>query len=177
MAPLVLLARSAPAGIVAADLVTLVDLACLDLGQGAFAWQIARTALDVWQREVSASYNCYEHFIVSTGRGAGWHHFGGLSSPVLAWYGAYFRPGRLTTGFDAWVEALEIRGDRRALSARLRTAGRPGRKQSLIAALAPEAAYAATWNGERCPLEVLHPGTCLVRVPCAASGKLEIQSA
>lgn len=56
------------------------------------------TALDVWQTEVARSYNCMEHFIVRTGRGAGRHHFGGLSAPVLSRFGAYHRAGRLTVG-------------------------------------------------------------------------------
>ena len=75
----------------------------LDLGQADFAFQIARTALDLWKAEVDESYNCFEHFLIESGRGAGWHQFSALSSPVLAWFAAYYRPGRLTTGFDTWV--------------------------------------------------------------------------
>jgi mannosylglycerate hydrolase MGH1-like protein len=77
--------------------------ACLDYGRPDLAWRIASTALDTWNREVSRSYNCYEHFIIETGRGAGWHQFSGLSTPVLLWHGAYHSAGRLTFGFDAWL--------------------------------------------------------------------------
>jgi hypothetical protein len=58
--------------------------ALLDLGDGDAAFEIARRALDVWKAEVEASWNCFEHLIVETGRGAGWHQFSGLSCPVLA---------------------------------------------------------------------------------------------
>ncbi len=52
------------------------------------AYQIAHTALNLWQREVTESYNCYEHFLTQSGRGAGWHQFGGLSPPpVMSWFG------------------------------------------------------------------------------------------
>jgi hypothetical protein len=147
---------------------------CLDLGRGAFAWQIARTALDVWRREVEETYNCYEHFIVSTGRGAGWHHFSGLSAPVLSWHGAYCRPGRLTCGLDVWVDALRMSDRNRGLEARLRTYGRSGQNLQVIASLDPEQEYAVTWNGEQCDSELLHPGVLYVSLPRAQQGTLKI---
>ncbi len=76
---------------------------CLDLGLGSEAWRIARTALELWAREVQESRRCYEHFPLSTGRGAGWHQFGGLSSPVLNWYAAYYQPETVTVGLDTWI--------------------------------------------------------------------------
>ncbi|MCB0133210.1 MAG: hypothetical protein KDD78_20245, partial [Caldilineaceae bacterium] len=91
----------------------------LDMGQADAAHRIARTALDLWRHEVDETYNCMEHFVVQSGRGAGWHHFGGLSSPVLNWYSAYHRPGRLTTGLDVWVEALAQAVDQGRLTATL----------------------------------------------------------
>ncbi|MDF2922742.1 MAG: hypothetical protein K0R57_1656 [Paenibacillaceae bacterium] len=83
----------------------------LDLGRGDIAWRIASTALELWKREVEETYNCYEHFIVETGRGAGWHQFGGLSAPVLNWFSAYYRPGRITAGFDTWIELAQFEAD------------------------------------------------------------------
>jgi len=147
---------------------------CLDLGHGEFAWQIAQTALGVWRREVEASYNCYEHFIVATGRGAGWHHFGGLSAPVLSWYGAYYRPGRLTAGCDVWVESIEVERDARALEADLRTFGQVGRTLQVIVSLDPGYAYTARWNGEACEVQLLHPGVYNVGLPCAERGTLDV---
>ncbi len=81
----------------------------LDLGQADFAFKIAQTALDLWKAEVDESYNCFEHFLIESGRGAGWHQFSALSSPVLAWFSAYYRPGRLTAGFDTWVHRCDLR--------------------------------------------------------------------
>jgi hypothetical protein len=149
--------------------------ALLDLGCADEAYWIARTGLDVWKREVGRSYNCFEHFIVQTGRGAGWHHFGGLSTPVLSWYGAYHRPGRLTTGFDAWVESLSIAEDHRGLSAALRCFGQPRHTPVVLATLDPGASYAGTWNGEPIPHRERLPGTLELELPAGdAQGRLEI---
>ncbi|MCW5854223.1 MAG: hypothetical protein KIT87_29415 [Anaerolineae bacterium] len=38
----------------------------LDLGYGDLAFRIARTALDIWKDEVTATYNCFEHFVVAS---------------------------------------------------------------------------------------------------------------
>src|SRR5690606_15057476 len=36
------------------------------------------------------------------GNGGGWHQFGALSSPVLNWFNAVYRPGSVTHGFNVW---------------------------------------------------------------------------
>ncbi len=72
----------------------------LDYGHADYAFKIAQTALDTFEREVSESYNCYEHFIVASERGAGWHHFSGLSTPVLLWCDSYYKAGTVTFGYD-----------------------------------------------------------------------------
>ena len=118
----------------------------LDLGRGDFAFKIAKTALDAWKRETDDSYRCVEHFVVDSGRGAGWHQFGGLSCPVLSWFAAYYSPGRLNLGLDSWVESYGFSPDGRALEARLRIAGRM-RKRCAIATMAPGPRYTAIWNG------------------------------
>ena len=136
----------------------------LDLGRADEAHRIAKTALDVWQAEVADSYNCFEHFIVQTGRGAGWHHFGGLSAPVLCWYGAYHRPGRLTVGLDTWVESLTVAPDATALSTRLRHFGAPHHAPVVIVTLKPRA-YQATWNGKPIAINTRYPGTLEIQLP------------
>lgn len=81
--------------------------AALDAGKGDFAFRIAGTALELWQTECARSYHCFEHFMIESRRGAGWHQFGGLSAPVVHWFAAYYRPGTLTTGFDTFVSAAQ----------------------------------------------------------------------
>lgn len=149
--------------------------ALLDMGYADEAYRIARTALDVWQAEVADSYNCFEHFVVQSGRGAGWHHFGGLSAPVLCWYGAYHRPGRLTVGFDAWIESFGVASDCRTLTATLRFGGAPHHAPVVIATLAADATYVVTWNGMPFAYHTRHPGTLEVRLPAGVTfGTLHI---
>ena len=138
--------------------------ALLDLGRAEEAHQIAVTALEVWKAEVERSYNCFEHFIVQTGRGAGWHHFGGLSTPVLTWYGAYFRPGRLTVGLDMWIESLTVAPDLAGLTARLWHEGAAHHAPVVIATLVP-GEYTVTWQGEPVEVGTRYPGCLEVRLP------------
>jgi hypothetical protein len=148
--------------------------ALLDLGEAEAAHRIASTALDVWRTEVERSYNCFEHFLVRTGRGAGWHHFGGLSSPVLAWFGAYHRAGRLTVGFDTWIAALEIADDATALTARLRHDGAPHHAPVVIATLRP-GDYVVTWDGAPLVHTQRYPGTLEIQMPQGPwQGTLEV---
>jgi len=139
--------------------------ALLDLGRADEAYRIASTALGVWKQEVESSYNCFEHFIVQSGRGAGWHQFGGLSSPVLCWYGAYHRPGRLTTGLHVTVESLTVAVNQRCLSARLSLWGQARHKPVVIAAMAPGPTYSATWNGQVMPAHERHAGLLEIHLP------------
>jgi hypothetical protein len=151
--------------------------ALLDMGRAADAYRIAQTALDVWQAEVADSYNCYEHFIAQTGRGAGWHHFGGLSAPVLCWYGAYHRPGGVTVGLDTWIEALDVAEDRRALTANLRLFGPSHHAPAVIVTLDAGVEYVVTWNDAPLTHHVRHPGTLEIRLPAGVGkGILHIRS-
>jgi hypothetical protein len=132
--------------------------ALLDLGQADFAAQIAETALETWKREVDSSYNCFEHFIVQSGRGAGWHHFGGLSTPVLSWYGAYHRPGRLTTGFDTWITSQDFSAGDTKLSANLVNLFSGSRPYKVIASMQPGKEYQPAWNGKAVDHVMRYPG-------------------
>jgi len=131
--------------------------ALLDLGRGDFAWKIARTALQNARRETDETYCCFEHWVVASGRGAGWHQFSGLSTPVLVWFGAYFVPGRLSTGFDTLVvERGELAGG--GLTALLRDFGPRPRRSSFVVTLTEGAAYRAEWEGAEVPMTPLVPG-------------------
>lgn len=77
--------------------------ALLDRGESTLAVRIARTALSVWEREVGRSYSCFEHFMIKNGRGAGFHQFSGLSSPILSMFETLYTPGTVTGGFSVAV--------------------------------------------------------------------------
>ena len=79
--------------------------AMLDHGEGAFAFEVAERALNLWKEETDFTYNTYECFGVRTRRGGWFHNFGGLSSPICIWANAYYRPGTVTTGFDVWTDS------------------------------------------------------------------------
>ena len=115
--------------------------AALDMGETEFAYRLACAVLNTWERECRESYNCFEHFMLETGRGAGWHQFGGLSAPVAQLFQAYYVPGTITTGHDTFVKRAVWRDDYAALTACL-SATRAGR-QSVLVALTP-GNYAAT---------------------------------
>lgn len=81
--------------------------ALLDQNQPELANRIALTAMEVWRGETERTHNCYEHFMLRNGRGAGFHHFSGLSSPVLRWFDAYYLPGQLHTGFLTRIDSAQ----------------------------------------------------------------------
>ena len=120
--------------------------ALLDCGRGDLAFRIAKTALDLWKNETDQSYNCFEHFIILSGRGAGWHHFSGLSTPVLLWYQSYFQPGTITTGFSGWVVSQTWTEDRRGLECDLLFTDGEG-PRTLVLVMAAGSSYQVTANG------------------------------
>jgi hypothetical protein len=147
----------------------------LDLGQGDFAYQIAKTALDLWKHETESSYYCFEHFIIGTGRGAGWHQFSGLSSPVVSWFNAYYRPGRLTTGMNVWVEEQTFSVNHRTFTARLRLSGTP-RISTVIVTMNPESDYIVAWDNRPIPHKRIVPGCLQIDLPFSSPvGVLTVQ--
>ncbi len=131
----------------------------LDLGHGELAVRIAQTGLDTWKKSVDATYNCYEHFPVKTGLGDGWMQFASLSSPILSWFGAHYIPGRLTCGFEVWLDQCAFSRSNRHLTARIQTPGRePGGNFSVLACLAPGTTYRVTWNGQPVTPKILSDG-------------------
>lgn len=145
----------------------------LDLGQGELAWKIARTALETWEKEVRATGCSFEHFIIKTGRGAGWHQFGGLSSPLICWFAAYFCPGMLTGGLDCWVLAQESDGS--TIRASLRLCGSKDKKPVLLAVVPDACALRAHWRGSSVPAIRRVPGTLEITLPSGdGEGELSI---
>lgn len=82
----------------------------LDHGEWELANEIAQKALSLWEAEVGATYNCYEHFMIENGRGAGFHQFSGLSTPVLLWFESYYKPFTVSTGFRTLITEKKING-------------------------------------------------------------------
>lgn len=147
----------------------------LDLGQADFAFKIAQTALDLWKAEVDESYNCFEHFLIASGRGAGWHQFSALSSPVLAWFSAYYRPGRLTVGFDTWVHRCAFEPDHSALDAELELLGRSAAEATILVTLQAGGTYRAHWNGKPVPTRTAPSGTLQITLPRnSGRGRLQV---
>lgn len=137
----------------------------LDFGQPDKARQIAFKALDKWEQECSDSYNCYEHFIIDSGRGGGWFNFSGLSSPVVNWFCSYFKPGTVSTGFNTLVTSPVFNDDRTSFEAALEfDRDAVGRTATVLVCLAPGHSYK------------VDTGCCLHRatVSCPYDGLVEI---
>nr|HML48137.1 glycoside hydrolase [Clostridia bacterium] len=141
--------------------------ALLDLGRAEEAWRIADTALTLWQNEVDTSYHCFEHFIVESGRGAGWHQFSALSTPVLYWFGAYHRPGHLTAGMDTWIHSMAFNEAHTALETELALYGAAHRTCCVIAAMEPGHTYRATFGGMPVEARIRTGGAVEVLLPNA----------
>lgn len=142
----------------------------LDCGKADFARKIAMTALNVWKHETDQSYYTFEHFSAINGRGCGCHHFGGLSSPVLSWYNAYFTPGRLTGGMDCWI--LSQKQDDNVFTAEIRLDANSKNSTLLFVPLSDKSVE-VRFNGEQVPYT--KEGSVLeITLPGKTSGTLEI---
>lgn len=142
--------------------------AALDAGDTRFAWDLAERVLATYNRETEDSYCCFEHFVNDSERGAGWHHFGGLSASVINFFAAYFRPGRITTGFRTWIHSQDwdsnLYGVRFVVSTL--TTPHPQPPVALVT-LNPTAHYEAWINGQPLSLNPSKPG--LLEVPLQPS--------
>jgi hypothetical protein len=144
--------------------------ALLDLGAGDLAWRLVDSALDSWSEQFAVTERTWEKMIIATGRGTGWHHFGGLSSPLLCWYEAVHRPGRLSGGQGLWIEREDL-ATAAAWRGRLRLTGQPGRR-SVVWLCLPEASGTATWNGAPVPLRRLGGAVWEATLPADGVGEL-----
>ncbi|MGE4286415.1 MAG: trehalase family glycosidase [Phycisphaerae bacterium] len=148
--------------------------AMFDYGDSDTALYIARTALELWKKEVGASYNCFEHFLIETGRGAGWHQFGALSGPVTHWFAAMYRPGTVTTGYDTWLSEKDYSPGRIAFKLDFYESAR----RNLIWVCMDEAPeYNATIDGRALPYKLLAPGLLEITVQNKNACRIEIKPA
>ena len=147
--------------------------ALLDLGEVALAHRVARTALELWRRETGVSGNCYEHFMIATGRGAGYHHFSGLSAPVLDWFRAYYQPGSVAAGFNTAVLSQRWAEDRSALSLSVETHTGGA---AVIITLRQGPAYRFDGLPEDARVSRVHPGTYCVRWKRAGKWSVQVSA-
>ncbi|MCK7553755.1 hypothetical protein MKQ70_01550 [Chitinophaga sedimenti] len=138
----------------------------LDLAQPELARKLASKGLDVYKTEADASYYTFEHFLAASGRGAGWHQFSGLSTPVLAWFDAYYKTGTVTPGFEIWIEQQAFNENHTAFNARLSfDQSTLAHERTLLVGMNPAFDYKATFNGQAVPAERIGKGVLAVRLP------------
>lgn len=152
--------------------------ALLDLGKGEEAYKVAHTALDNWEKECKESYFTFEHFIISSGRGAGWHQFSGLSSPMLNWFAAYYKLGKVSTGFEIWIEKSEFNHDyseyKAALS--LDDSTQP-HERCMIVCMDAAHRYEVYFNGKPAKFRMGHAGMLEITLPATnGSGELVVKA-
>ena len=146
----------------------------IDYGRFDMVVRIAQTALELWKRETEDSYNCYEHFNIETGRGAGWHQFGGLSTPVLVFFNALYRIGRVTAGYDVRIDRSTY--DHAADSLTVSVVNEAVETRWILASMARDAARSArSLGGGGDPhLTVLGNGLYGLGLPGGFRGDIEI---
>ncbi|SMD08577.1 MGH1-like glycoside hydrolase domain-containing protein [Pedobacter africanus] len=142
--------------------------AMLDLGRFDLAQKIAFKGLDVFKKEVDNSYATFEYFSAKTGRGAGWHQFGGLSAPVLSWFSAYFKPGTVTTGFEIWIKDQEFNVRHSAYKANLSfDQATVAHARSLMVCMNPAFDYEVLVNGKAVQANVPYAGLLQISLPAS----------
>ena len=138
----------------------------LDMGEADNAFKIAHTALALWKRETQETYSTFEHFIASSGRGAGWSQFSGLSSPVLNWFAAYYTIGRVTTGFEVWIQQQQFNTTMSAYTATLSfDQSTIPHQRVLLVCLHPGNKYEAYFNQQKLRTQSRYPGFVEIFLP------------
>jgi hypothetical protein len=146
--------------------------AALDDNRPDFARKIALTALDLWQNEVDRSRYCFEHFSMSSHRGAGCCHFGGLSSPVLNWYASYYNLQQFTVGYDCWIKSKTISDN--GAEAELVIGGTTDDKTTVLY-VAGSGKWIAQYNNINVPTAMVIDGCLEITLPKNSSGKLTVK--
>jgi hypothetical protein len=149
----------------------------LDLGRADLALKISEKALQVFSKETDNSYYTFEHYLAESGRGAGWHQFSGLSTPVLSFFNASYQPGTLTTGFEIWLARNKFNGDFSAYEGDLifdeATLPHP---RSIMVCLNPKNSYLVYFDGKELKFSQPYPGLLLVNLPAGNhQGKLIVK--
>lgn len=150
----------------------------LDNNRPDLAEKLAFAVLDTWEKECRETHNCWEHFTIATGRGAGWHNFSGLSSQVINFHNSYFKIGHIATGFDTAVDSYVFAEDYSSLEALLSfEKSSVGKMKSIIVCLDPEKEYKVSFNGRQIICSSPYNGLLYITLEGnRAGGKLKIAS-
>jgi len=150
----------------------------LDLGRPDLAFKIANKALEVYSKETNESYYTFEHFLAKSGRGAGWHQFSGLSTPVLSWFSAYYVPGTATTGFEIWIKNQSFNTGKSTFTADLVfDNATSAHSRSMLVCLNPAYSYNVKFNGKKIQAESPYPGLLQINFPNSnKSGTLTVEN-
>lgn len=141
----------------------------LDEGRPDLAEKIAYTALNIWEAETERTYRSLEHFMISSGRGKGWHNFSGLSSPILNWFSSYYKQGTVSSGFDVLISGAQMSPGFDSYDAQLEFDGSAvGKDKTLILCMDPAGKYSAKLSGRNVPVVSPRPGLIYVTVKASA---------
>ena len=139
----------------------ILSRALLDRGEIDLACRIWKTALKVWSAEVDRTYLCFEHFMSSNGRGAGFHQFSGLSTPVLMFFETLYTPGSVTVGFDTALLDKSLNEDATAIKV---DAVSNCDSSVMVVCLSDKCKYKFTVNGKSVRTKRLSGGAYAVRL-------------
>ena len=118
-------------------------------------------------REVDHSYFTFEMLNIKTGRGGWFHQFGGLSSPIVIWADAYFRPGTVNVGFDMWIREQNYDEETDTVTATVTNHG--GRRGLLLAVLKSADGVCVTLDGKTARAARRTDGAVEVEIPESAA--------
>jgi hypothetical protein len=140
----------------------------LDQGKGEFAFRLAHAVLHNARQTAEEKWDTYENYSYSEMKPGGTGlNFAGLATPALDFFYAYYVPGTLRFGHDAWVEEKEWSGDKTRVRALVRfEQERPGETRLVCACFRPGGTLKATWKGKDVPVEKVTEGAVHVRIPC-----------
>ncbi len=146
----------------------------LGIGEGVRANEIASTALKVYKKEVDSTYNSLELIRLSTGHSSGWHQFSGLSAPVLNWFAAYYKPGSLNVGYDAWVMKKVFNEDNTKLNAQIKFTGTE-KNNGVLVCMNSYKKFKLTINGKPQNFDEFVPGTLSFNVSAKQNELVNIE--
>jgi hypothetical protein len=137
-----------------------------DLGKTDYAFKIADKALNIWKTETDETYYTFEHFFAKSGRGAGWHQFAALSTPVMMWFSAYYKPGTVTTGFEVWIEKQQFTNNNSSYSASLSfDNATKAHSRSILVCMNPNFKYKLSINGKEVSFKTRNGSVLEIALP------------